>query len=503
MARRTSHNSNSRSRNRSAKKGGSSTSKIVIVALSLIALAGIGFGVWKLLAPTEDYKFSRKHLDTYIKLKSNIHPELLGDGAGVYVDMSDGMNFAYSSAESKAILQGVINKFANDRAINFYELSNSQISPLELGHTELYNYMLNPANYKKQKAPIEKTLEKILSANQPALLMTDFEEYKGGVIEQAAYAKRYFIDWLAKGYNITFYKWNFTENRKEKNMFLAVFDDNANRLNNLVATAVKLSNPNLATFVLGGREFAYPVSSLYPSLKEGGNYHNSKGQDVVTNVLSNGGAEDFISYSKPFASANGEAGKFAPLDNLYGALAEYYPIGVSWADAISNSKQMQQEGIASEDIFNHLLSNLYVDFGAQNGYNIEAIEVRTFDMHSTMKEIANNDSTYTEPNAPEVNVFLTADMKTPDGIPSGWKEITVDFDPKFNGTFTEGISGSDLMRANIVISKVSANINEAIGFFSWPGNMSLANSVKETLIAGSSNPQGRILYTYYLKTLAE
>ena len=49
--------------------------------------------------------------------------------------------------------------------------------------------------------------------------------------------KKYFIDWLAKGYNITFYKWDFTEKEKSKHMFLAVFDDNANRLNSLIQNA--------------------------------------------------------------------------------------------------------------------------------------------------------------------------------------------------------------------------------------------------------------------------
>ena len=59
--------------------------------------------------------------------------------------------------------------------------------------------MMNSVNYKKQRAPIEKTLERIILNNQPALLMTDFEEYNGGLIQKAAYAKKYFIDWLAKG----------------------------------------------------------------------------------------------------------------------------------------------------------------------------------------------------------------------------------------------------------------------------------------------------------------
>lgn len=498
MARRTSHNSHSRNRNRRGDGSSSSRTKIIVSLLSVVAIFGIGFLLWKLLCPS-DYEFHRADLDKYVQGQE--HTVLLNDGASVYVDMSDGINHAYATVESKTVLQAVINKLAANKAISFFELANSKIVPLELSHTQLYNYMLNPSNYNKQKAPIEQTLSRIIEENKPALLMTDFEEYKGTVIEQAAYAKRYFIDWLAKGYNITFYKWAFVEKGKNKSMFLAVFDDNANRLNSLVNNAVSLTDASIETYVLGSRDFAYPTSSNYVSLKEGGNYHNSKGKDIVTNVMANGGSEDYISYTKPFATATGNPGQFAPLNNLLGVFAEYYPIGVNWKDAIKNSKQMQESGINSEDLYTHLLSNLYIDFGAQDGYSIDDIEVRTFDMQTTMQAISKGESIL--PQAPEVNMFLKAGFEPVTELPNGWGKVYVDFDEQFNGTFMGDVTSTNLMRANIVISRVSPKISEALHFFSWPGNLSLANSVKETLTAASSNPEGRILYTYYIKTLTE
>lgn len=373
--------------------------------------------------------------------------------------------------------------------------------------------MVNPASYDKQRAPVEKTLATILQNRQPALLMSDFEEYKGGVIEQAAYAKEYFINWLAQGFNITFYKWDFNERGQQKHMFLAVFDDNANRLNSLVENAVKSTDPSIASYVLGSRDFAYPICTQYKSLKEGGNYHNNngEGQDVVTAVASNGGEEDYICYAKPYATASGTPGQFAPLDMSLGAMAEYYPLGVAWADAINNSKQMQEAGIPQEDIYTHLLRNLFINFGAQSGYAIDGIEARVFDMQETMKAVsealASGDSVDIEAiegvNKPEINMVLTAGMEQVNNLPLGWNEIFVDFDSKFNGTFIGGVPSTNLLRANIVISKVTPKINEAISFFGWNGNLSLANSVKETLTAGSSSPQGRVLFTYYIRTLAK
>lgn len=507
MARRSTKPSSShRSRGGNKKKSGSPN--WLVAGIALIAVAVIGGAVWYFTHP-DDYKFQRSHLDKYVE--STQKTNLLDDGASVYVDMSDGMNFAYATPMSQVLLQSVINKLAGDNAIKFYGLADQKITPLALSHTQLYNYMLSPASYDKQKAPIEQTLNAILKNNQPALLMSDFEEYKGGVIEQAAYAKKYFIEWLAKGYNITFYKWDFNEHGIDKHMFLAVFDDNANRLTSLVDNAVKTVNPNIATYVLGGHDFAYPISTQYISMKDGGNYHNGKGQDVVTAVMSNGGTEDYFSYCKPYATASGVQGKFAPLNISVGSMAEYYPIGVKWQDAIANAKRMQEPGIAPKDVFTHLFRNLYVDFGAQSGYSIDAVEVRVFDMQETMKTmadiIASGKTVKVEEleavNKPEINMVLTAGMQSENTLPDGWKEIFVDFDSQFNGTFMGGIPSSNLLRANIVISAATAKVNEALAFFGWTGNQSLANSVKETLTAGTSSPDGRILYTYYIKTVSE
>lgn len=503
VARRSSHTSSSR-RSRNGKKNNSS-SRFLIIGGLICAIVIIGLLVWLITRPPS-YTFQRSQLDKYVEMTHNVH--LLNDGASVYVDMSDGMNYAYSTPESKAMLQAIINKLAANQAIRFYGLADEKITPLDYTHTQLYNYMLNRNSYDKQKAPIEATLQRIISENQPALLMTDFEEYKGLVIEQAAYAKKYFIAWLANGNNITFYKWDFVEKGKAKHMFLAVFDDNANRLNSLVENAVSLTDPNTEKYVLGCRNFAYPTSTRYISLKQGGNYHNDKGIDVVTAVMENGGLNDYVSYAKPFATANGAPGQFAPLDISLGVYAEFYPLGVNWTDAIANAKRMQEAGIPDDIKYNHLLSDLYIDFGAQNGFNIENVEVRVFDMGNTMMAISNKgDSIKTDEieriEKPEVNMFLAASMHEVKDLPIGWKEITVDFDSQFNGAFIGDINPTNLFRANIVISKATPNIAKVNSFFGWPGNPSLANSITETLTAGSSNPQGRILYTYYIKTISE
>lgn len=475
-----------------------------IYLLALIILGVIGWMIYAITQST-DYQFKRADLDKYIQMTHS--KNFLEDGASIYLDMSDGMNCAYAETSHQQILQAVINKLAANEAIKFYGLASGQITPILKSHTELYNYMMNSRSYSQQQAPIEQTLETIVSKRQPALLMTDFEEYKGGIVERAAYAKKYFIQWLAEGYNITFYKWDFVEHGLSKHMFLAVFDDNANRLNALVDNAVKRINPQIETYVLASREYAYPTGSHYISLKQGGNYHNSKGQDIVTAVIEDGGPESYKSYAQPFASASGAPGQFAPLDNLIGDYVEYYPLGVDWASAYLNSKQMQEKGIPAEDAYTHLLSNLYVNFKSQDGFSIDKVEVRLFDLQETMKAISSSDSidlsTLESIPKPEINEVLSASLEYDKSDFGNWELINVDFDDQFNGTFSDKTLSTHLFRANIVISEAKPKLEPVDEFFGWEGNPSLVNSIKEALTASSSSPCGRIVFTYYLRSLSE
>lgn len=491
---------NSARQKNSSGKGG----VIALVVVLLVALLG---GAYFMLSGDDSFKFSREYLDAYVE-KNVVQKQWLGDKKSVYVDMSDGMNSAYSTDESKKMLEAVINKLAAKNDVEFFGLANLEITPIKQqeSHTDLYNYICNPRSYANQKAPIEETLKKIVADNNPALIMSDFEEYKGGVIEVAAYAKKYFIEWLKNGYYITFYKWAFTENGKNKWMFLAVFDDNNNRLCSEINTALTSVNPNIEKYVLGGYEFAYPTSTNYPSLKQGGNYHNANGKDLITAVSENGGAEDYISYSKSLAVPGGAQGVYTRLDQSVGTFAEYYPMGLTWNDVIANIKAY--EGY-EEGGFTHLLSNLYVDFEEQDGFSIEGVEARVFNLQNRMVEVAgqmeNEQFSFSDNgNCQEVNEVLQAGM-TPAGYDNAANgaHLYVDLHDKFNGKFPGNVASSSLLQVDLVVSKASADLSKAQNFFSWEGNACLANSVKETLQAETSSPVGRTVYTYYIKTLGE
>lgn len=461
-------------------------------------MAVIGFLVWLFTRP-DSYEFKRADLDTYVKATHTTN--LLEDGASVYVDMSDGMNCAYASKESQNVLEHVINKLAANDDVKFYSLASERITPLEKSHTELYNFMLNPKSYNQQKAPIEKTLQKIVKDDKPALLMTDFEEYKGSGIQKAAYAKKYFIEWLEKGYKITFYKWSFVENKKKKLMFLAVFDDNSNRLTARIESAVKMSAPKLQKYVLGGKDFAYPTLTQYDSPNQGGNYHNGKGKDLVTEVIENGSGDAYTSY----AIVHESSGQLLSPSVSSGTYAEYYPLGATWRDALKNAKANQGEGVKADNLYTHLLSKLFIDFDAQDGFTIKDVKVKVYDMQATMQVVSEAGKSVTVAqidgaSKPELDMVFTTGMQPASGKNlKGWSEIYLDFDAKFDGTFVKDTEPYYLIRADIEIAKATAEASRASKFFNWDGNPSLAESVKETLTAPECNPENRVLYTYYFK----
>lgn len=488
----------SRGENSRRENGGSKTPIIIVACVA--ALVGLGVLIYTIWPPTSS--FSRESLDEYVaaEYKENV----LNPGASVYLDFSNGMNSAYASPESQQILKNITNKLIGENlAIKFNSLAEGKITPLEgLSQTQLYNKIMDAKSYVKAGAPIEITLKEIIEKNQPAVLITDFEEYNSGAIQLAAYAKDYFIDWLSKGYNITFYKWDYNEGSKAKHLYIAIFDGQGNAaLLSMVQDAIAQSgSTGIDRFVLGGKDFAYPIVSNYPSSKQGGSYHDNEGQDIVSCVLEDGSSESYICYAKPIAEANAAESpkKFAPLNNLYGPVVEYYPLQQRWVDIIANADAMKDH---PDMPFKHLLGNIYINFATQDGFDINEIEARVFNV---MAEVS-NDTTRTQEPFEVLDVF-TANLESVnekiDNI-GGWNEITLDFSPHFKGTFNEKTLATDLLRVNIVISKATPKREKIESFFAWDGNNSLASSVLNTIESQKVNPQGRVLISYFIKQIVE
>lgn len=503
-----------RSGSSGTRPGSGGASKLLIVIISLAVLGLLGWGVWALLS-SGNGRFSRATLDAYVNATEQ--DELLDDGAGVYIDLSNGMNYAYAQPEYQQVLQSVVNKLAADSTISFYGLRNGEITdPIKKTHTELYNYLMNNGSYSNIAAPVEGALAEIVRKGQPALLMTDFEEYQGKVIQRAAFAKQYFITWLQSGYTITFFKWDFTEGTKAKHMYLAVFDDGRARLLSMIQTAIAVTGAPVETYTLGGYNFNFPMKVVKTDVRKGLNFHDIRGYDVVTAVLEGGGAEDYICYPKSIAMAGG-GGPFLPLSDMTGAqLAEYYPLGVNWAGAVNNFNSIKKDFYDNNGRLMyadaHLLDSLYVSFEAQDGFEITGVEARVFDMQPGMDRLQALLDSMANPTAkqikeavdgvaaPELHQIFVASMEDCAELPD-FAQLMLDFHGSFTGAAGGQFDPSHLLRVNYVISEVQPVIDYRLEqFFGSTDNPSLLNSVKETLTNGGCSPVGRVLFSFYFKS---
>lgn len=473
----------------------------------------LGVIVWWII-DTSGKTFCRKNIDDYVA--ATPAPEMLNHGASAYFDFSNGMNHAYASEQSRQVLSAVLNKTTGTSgAISFFSLADRKIEPLNLSQTEVYNRIVNPGSYTQQMAPIEDALKHILSDRKPALLVTDYEEYKGAVIEQQAYAKDYFIKWIADGNMITFYKLDFNENGKAKHLYFTVFDDNMQSLNSAIAQAMEpFLGQGVERFTLGGKNFPFALAHTYPSADKGGSYHNTNGTDAVSGVIEKGGPEDYKRYSGEMAlrwegSTAGQYDLVAMGNKVGGLPVEYYPLSVRYADILENARLAKE--LPEESRYSYFLSGLFVNFTGQDGYVVDGVEAAVFDMDGEIAAFADSasptDSVLSRgftpsSNLPQVADMLTASLIKNDGDP-GWNEIAVDFSQNFKGE-VKGAAQSALLKCDVIISDARICPESRLkAFFAWPGNESLFASVVNTLQSREVNPEGHILYTYFIKNLAE
>lgn len=69
-----------------------------------------------------------------------------------------------------------------------------------------------------------------------------------------------------------------------------------------------------------------------------------------------------------------------------GARLEYYPLGVSWEDALKNSEEAKQAGFNPR--YTELFRNLFFDFSNQDSYIIKKLAVKVTDVEEDFQQYA-------------------------------------------------------------------------------------------------------------------
>lgn len=413
------------------------------------------------------------------------------DGYCAYFDLSDGMLSAYSDPVTKDYLKSIVNKITgNNTCKQVYALKNGKVEKLEKSQTELYNYILNPKSY-AQMAPIEETLKQIVSDDKSAFLITDFEEYTNRSIQQQNYAKKYFEEWLNKGFDISFFVMDYKEGKKNKHLYFTVFDSPSRTLFKDIAAALDGQQVNYKLFNLTTDLVTYTYN--YAAATRGGCYHDATTFEDIVSCTNETGGEDCYTIYKEFKS-------------------EFYPFEARWTDIVSNAKSMSEEG--NTPVFTHLITGPVADFSLMNGYEIEKLTLHIsniqndfnkftgyYDFHKSGVNVDEEGKVLPEFDYSKGGGTISevADLFIYNGrLEDGKASINIDFCPGFSGEIAN-MSSSDLLRVDVIIAECRPKYGVIDELFAWDGNDSLAQAVRNTL--QDINPQGKIIYTFFIRAL--
>lgn len=466
--------------------------------------------------------------------KQNSHHDEIIDA---YFDFSDGMNYAYVNDTTKNILKNMVNKVSSETGNRIYSLSNAKITRLPDKATDLYNKIMEVSSYQQQYAPIEKTLDVIVKNGNNALLITDFEEYtKDGKIQQAAFASKYFTEWLKMGNYIYFYVTDYMEKDIKKHLYYTVFckDDH---IKNLVMDALKDQPKNYKTFHLSTNPCT--IRTEYPGAAYGGNYLDESGEDAISATLIGGGdpaGESYTNFNLPEITSTIFSGTryltYIPQTlNL-----EYYPFEETWENIVKNTLPENREGLNPP--YTDLIRHLFVNLKNQDSYKVTKMSVVATDIEKDMdlftksryallkkpkmiddgegglvadlSEGANeyydekgnliSQYKYTPQQTPEIldlfelnqRLFENTMKKDPKRV-----EIGIDFKQGSSGVIP-GYTSGDMLRLDIVIAQCQPNMEKLHELFSWQNNSNLEDAIRITL--QQMNPIGRVVYSYFIKT---
>lgn len=447
-------------------------------------------------------KSAEVSIDEYAATHTFANKNLNVQKYDMYVDFSDGIVSAYDDELTSMHMLHLVNKVLQSANMDkAYAMGQNAITDISgLSSTQFYNKVIDKHNYVDIMAPIEQSLKSITEGSHLAILVTDFEEYtQDRRIQHQAYAAEYFNTWLEKGGNVVFYIFPYKEKNVDKHLYITIFDNSVNSLDNEVQESFEGLEHNYTRFNLSNT--AYSITSDYPSETKGGCNHDPKKMD------------DIISYTN-------EDGTGESWHRIDGQAAEYYPFGESWTEIYNGAKATiadykETPKNERQDLidYKYLIGNLTFDFSNLHSYKVEELEAVVYNIQDDIDAYAQyvNDSTKYEPTVTDeegkplrrpvyspVPYTKVPDMLVFNGKIEGDKaNVSIDFSPKFTGNLPSVIQDEQTIAVDIIISKCQPNYSKINSIFYWGDNNSLEQSVRLTM--QKFKPEGKVLYRYYIK----
>lgn len=496
------------------------------ILLSLFGCKNADTGAFSNFHPEKEIE---KYIDSYYSASLGETANPKTGKSGVYIDFSDGLVQAYpKNSQNVYIIQAIANKLANPN-IEWFALGDGKITPLEYNSNQLYNKVSEPSEYRNIMAPLQETLKKITEGNNDALFVTDFEEYTPDGKEQIQnYPKSYFTNWLTKGNSITFFYTDYSETNNKtkitstKHLYFTVFTQGRANENSMVTMVREVLKNRFSTKEFTLNNNPYAIRNEYEGKDFCGLQNKQFNQWKNLNI-------------------NASQDKQLP----------YEVIGIKnpW---LENVDKYVKNIIEKEDgIF---LGKLYLNASDTSSYKLKKVAVKVYDVTDDYRHFAQcsevtlhkpemtkdkgKNDVWTEQSKKDA-IITTCYVKDKTDIKKEWVyglnnskpliewEEVFDYDEKIfsnhlknspekielitlfhkNYNLKKIKNSSSLLRIDYVIDDAEVNIgNPQLGDFQWNSitqtdriNNSLAEAIRNTLQEASVSPNGKILYSYYIK----
>lgn len=182
--------------------------------------------------PPEDivvYKWQNpapaKLLETYHKGEPAVEKNVpVDDTLQVYQDFSDGFQEAWKDSNSMEFYRLFVSSLKISSA-KFFVVGEKSLDLIAgISEKDLFARVTNAKNYNRNYAALDNALNQIVNEKKRAVFVTDGELYsKDGGESELPWAREGFAKWLKEGNKLSFYVTDFVEKKKKKHVFYMIF----------------------------------------------------------------------------------------------------------------------------------------------------------------------------------------------------------------------------------------------------------------------------------------
>ncbi len=464
-----------------------------------------------------------KYHKTYFDKDTN---SASAENFAIYLDYSDGMQTAFADNNSMEFYELFINSLKISK-VDFYEVNKYKVERMnDISKSELYKKIKDKDKFSGINAPLDKALSDLIDKNTEAVFITDGELWQDEERDDP-WAREGFAKWLKAGNAIDFYITSHFDAGKEKHLFYMFF----------IPAGQKNSKESIAN------NFRFYIEK------------SAEAKQLQFKYLSFSNA-DYTLKQEYATATSGGVNENAALDettyiNKPGLAFEYHEYMMEWKDMVKYIRDEAYDDKGNKvEGGNPLISKLFLidnmQFYSVDDIDINVYEIKTdYQRFEQIQEAKANPPTYVlnekgekvldEENNPiidcpgQYNSYdetgkLTIDtiFKPAQGLKKaqevfafgnkafknniqqqGRGEIIVKIHENFDGS---QISSEDvnLHRVDVYLKNVKTiTDNQDMECFIWQGkqvekNRAIYNSILGAL--NEANPQGKVIYTYYIKT---